>query len=353
MYASRLLAGRTRVRLPRDGGRPRPHFIIEPDAPARLIAAELASEIASRARSRGLPSAEEAVALLRDRRLWSDAQEAALEKARRDAEDLRAAVFERRTRPTDREPVRRNLRACEARIAELTAARGLLYHQTVEGVVAAARLRALVAAGLTTAAGRRVWRTPERAMTDRSELLDAAVLAYLSARPSTAQLRELARTDPWRGVWVSREGAGGPVFGRTPNDLSEDQLALLHWTRLFEAAREAEDGPGDQADDDDVVDGWIAMRAKSDAANSRAKGISAVTTNENVTSAPHVIVFADAYAEATMGEVTPEAYQQSADAIMAMNSPAAAAAMKRRFDLVGQFGEVCESRMPDSIQSRR
>jgi hypothetical protein len=355
LYAGRLLAGRTRVRLPRDGGRPRPHFIIEPDADARHLAAELSAQTFARGRKRGLPTADEAVGLLRARRLWGDADEAALDKGRTDADTLRAAIFERRDRPAEREPVRQNLRACEARVAALLARRSAFYHQTADGLAAAARLRVLVAAGLTAASGRRVWKTPERALADRSALLDAAVVAYLAARPSAAQLRELARTDPWRGVWAAREDAGG-LFGRPAASLSEDQLALVQWTRLHEAAREAEEGPGEYADDDDVVDGWLALRAKDAAAGGRAKGLDALTRNPKTRNAPHVFVFADAYAEATEGAsadgVSPEAFDRATAAILAMNSPQAMAAMNRRFGLIDQFGQVDETRMPDSLQRR-
>lgn len=77
---------------------------------------------------------------------------------------------------------------------------------------------------------------------------------------NSAELRELARTEPWRPIWL----AGKPnPFGKPSIYLSELQVSLLSLSRLYDSAFEHPECPDDSVlDDDDMFDGWLLSQKR-------------------------------------------------------------------------------------------
>lgn len=78
---------------------------------------------------------------------------------------------------------------------------------------------------------------------------------------TVAQIREIARTDPWLLYWrVSKVD----VFGKSGVYLSSDQRYLILYSQMYDNVHEHSDTPHqDIIDDDDALDGWfISERRK-------------------------------------------------------------------------------------------
>lgn len=129
-------------------------------------------------------------------------------------------------------------------------------------------------------------------MRSRSDLLDRAVAAWMRAQPTQAEVRELARTDPWRTIWACRDAAGRGVFDSPAAGLSEAQKSLVAWTRVYDSAREDAERPSEEIlADDDAFDGWMAVRREAaDAQDAGRMARLAGTTNPKILGAEAVFV---------------------------------------------------------------
>lgn len=72
----------------------------------------------------------------------------------------------------------------------------------------------------------------------------------------TTTFRKLARSDSWKNYWSSGRG---DVFMRPSIELTDEQRALIVYTKMYESARESTESPPDFVfDDDDMFDGWLS-----------------------------------------------------------------------------------------------
>ncbi len=74
---------------------------------------------------------------------------------------------------------------------------------------------------------------------------------------SESQLRELARTDPWRLYWTSSKDTGTSLFPHSAVEFTDLQYLLVLWTRVYDFAYECQNRPTDDIIDDDTrFDSW-------------------------------------------------------------------------------------------------
>ena len=108
---------------------------------------------------------------------------------------------------------------------------------------------------------------------DFSDVSVALVLRrYNSESLEIEQFRELARTDPWRSMWSTSQ-APESLFNRRTSELSQDQLGIISWSRLYDSVAESHESPQDKiVEDDDALDGWlIEQRRKREQTQNKFK----------------------------------------------------------------------------------
>ena len=82
---------------------------------------------------------------------------------------------------------------------------------------------------------------------------------FLDSFVSEAQIRLLARTEPWRSTWAYFK-TGGDVFER---DLSSNQQRLVFWSQAYDNVFDAYERPTKKIiNDDDVLDSWFMQQAE-------------------------------------------------------------------------------------------
>lgn len=86
--------------------------------------------------------------------------------------------------------------------------------------------------------------------------LENVYYALLRDTVSVDRLRGLARNDFWRNVWASKKMG---VFRFLP--LTEEQLALASYSRMYDnIMNHSEPPPQAVIDDDDMLDGWLLLQ---------------------------------------------------------------------------------------------
>lgn len=90
--------------------------------------------------------------------------------------------------------------------------------------------------------------------------LSGIMSAYHGEMLSAEDIRELARTPPWSGLWGVLK-AGGTIFRSGP--LTTEQQSLLSWSTMYDRIYESPDCPSDDViADDDMLDGWLLLQKK-------------------------------------------------------------------------------------------
>ncbi len=328
-----ISAGRLRLRVQN-----RTYYLAMPLPDDRAAASDAFADAHDEAEAEGLVDDAGALALLAAQGLWTLKDAADLTQVEKDVDELKVRLYRSKS-SQDRDAQRSLLRQAKGAYASLLARKHANSEVTRTGVAALARSRALVGRCLRLADGRPVW-TDEAYWHDDGDLLDEAVRAANEARPSEGDLRELARTDPWRSTWACRESAAG-VFGGPAAAWSDDQRSLVAWSRLYDVARDDQEGPPDWAvDDDDAFDGWLILRRRERATELRKRKADAILANPKLANATEIFVMAESAEEAAE--------------IEELNNPAAAMFKHARLNLIQNKGEVLEAHMPDSqLEIRR
>jgi hypothetical protein len=324
LLVARVISGRTLLRL-----RGQRYQLCLPSRRDRYYAQEVYAEGLAEGLEVGLWDEGGVLDFLHDRGFWSERDGQALTLLPKDIEKLKVGIYECRFKSEEREKTRQALALARRELEALLARRHGHDDKTCHGHAALMRARYLVGCGLKTWGGKRVFRH-EGFWADRGGLLEEAVEAAARARADDAELREVSRTDPWRGVWAARRAEAG-VFGKPACDLTEEQRSVVGWSLLYDGARERPECPPDDVlTDDDAFDGWLIKR-RQERGGAEASDL---IKNEKVRNSQEVFVFAD----------TPE----DARRVDALNDSGARAQKKVRLAALRKHGRIAEQDMPDT-----
>ncbi len=264
---------------------------------------------------------------------WSEGQEARLTSLPTEIEDLKVELFRAGFDDVAQKEIRKNLTEKRIEYGVLSTARHAYHHLSAGGFASLARARYLVGVGLRDSGeellfGRGAWESND-------ERLDRAVVALDREKLGEAELRELARTEPWQTIWAAREAAGS-VFGIPAADLSDEQRQLVYWSNFFDNVRKHPACPSEAVlADDDATDGFLINLRREANQEGERRQLEAQLP-ESARNAQAVFI--------------PARSLDHAKKIESLNSPQAAAVKKARLDKLLASGVVSEHEMPDTIR---
>ncbi len=326
---ARIISGLLVLRL-----QGRRFILSNPTRLQRYFAQEVYAEsFASAAEEDLFQTDDEVVAFLASRSLWSDDDERKLVGLPKDIEKMKEGMFEHRLQSNKVQSVRGHLRAARTQWGELYTRRHAHDALTCNGHAALARGRYLVGCGLRTESGKKVFQH-EDFWKDQSGLLEAAVNGFAASRLSEDTLREIARTDPWRGIWAAKKSEAS-VFGKSVVDLTDEQRSLTNWSVLYDSIRShSECPPEDVIEDDDMLDGWLSIQRKKSEKNTAQKGAEDTIKNSKIKNSQEIFLMAD----------TPKDAQRIND----LNDAVAKRTKAQRLRHLKEKGQVDEWNMPDT-----
>jgi hypothetical protein len=75
------------------------------------------------------------------------------------------------------------------------------------------------------------------------------------------EVREIARTDPWKTFWRTASGAND-IFGTSARLFTFSQRSLISWSKFYDSIGESPECPPEGViNDDDLLDGWLLAQA--------------------------------------------------------------------------------------------
>lgn len=223
-----------------------------------------------------------------DKKLWTTEQEESIAKTKKDIETLKVQIYEQRSHVRQREGLRRYLRAAETVLAKLQSEKSELKSRTCENMAFEAKTLAVF----------------ERCCYVGKELLDfeyvdlnSLYIQYNLQNLKEADLRELARNDPWRLHWTLKDHNN--LFANEPDrELTNDQKGILIWSNMYDNIQESMDCPTeDVIEDDDMLDGWFIVQRKKQQANKAQSELESRTKNEKIANSDEIMIVTDSNQE--------------------------------------------------------
>ena len=143
-----------------------------------------------------------------------------------------------------------------------------------------------------------------------------------------SQIRELARTEPWKSLWIIREKSKIPLFANIDSgELTHNQKNIVIWSQMYDNIQESLECPSSEViNDDDMLDGWFIVQSRKREKEKMQKEFETNTNNEKIKNSSEVFVVASNIDHASK--------------IQALNSKIAKNKIASREKLLEQKGQV-------------
>lgn len=262
LLVSRILFGAVRCKIDDTA-----YYVSSPTDFHVFVANEIYAECLSEPSQ--LLTEEEVVDYLCSIGLWSEAEEDELDAYVDNLEKIKLELYDYRFNKTDFGMCKLRIKKLRDRFLELLNKKHSYDHVSIEGLATLSKMNYLIGSGLRDCRFELVWRD-NGFLYDDHGLLEDVRLIYQRTRMSEAIIRELARTDPWRTYWMTCDREN--IFGRKPLELTEEQKALVSWTKLYDSIFESLEPPEDfVVEDDDLLDAWLVLQRKKRAEDKEVK----------------------------------------------------------------------------------
>tara|TARA_R110000765_G_scaffold199492_2_gene305084 strand:+ start:180 stop:1202 length:1023 start_codon:yes stop_codon:yes gene_type:complete len=197
----------------------------------------------------GVYTRNEMLKILKESDVWTEEQDKELLEIADDLDKLKVRFFDNFFLPISKE-IRKEIQDLEREQSRLHEIKHANDHLDCEGIASYSRWSWIIENSTFCEDGEPY---------DFSHVDASTVLRYYHQnRTPQEKIRELARTLPWRNIWSNCNQIPKDAFSRKPNELSEEQSALLDWTRLYDNIAESSEPPEEAVIKSDyALDGWL------------------------------------------------------------------------------------------------
>jgi hypothetical protein len=291
--------------------------VLTPTIEDEYLSNEVFMQAFDQARSDDIMTFDETVEWMIDRGLWSQEKDDKIEGLKKDIEKLKVDIFNHRNDIRMRESARALLRAAEKVLTKVQSEKDDLFSKSCEGIAIQEKTMYLF----------------EKSCFVGSEPLDISCIdlsslyyQYNQLQLSETQLRELARNDPWRLCWYTKDHT--PLFANEKyRTLSNDQKGILIWANMYDNIQESMDCPTeDVINDDDMLDGWFIVQRKKQQHAKAQSELESKTSNDKIARSDEILIMANS--------------KQEAEKIHSMNSVGGEIIRKQRLNTVKARGSA-------------
>jgi hypothetical protein len=203
----------------------------------------------------GLMNEEETLLWMIEQGIWDYDDDEKIKGLEKDLERLKIEIYEARNNEQLKERIRLYIRAGEKQLAQQLSKKTQFFSNTCEGISTAEKTSYLIKN--TTYLNDRLYDFDEGS-------LHVVVSEWHDSFLTEKQCRELARTEPWKSLWVISEKSGIELFQNAKtHDLTYNQKNIVIWAQMYDNIQESLDCPAsDVINDDDMLDGWFIIQGK-------------------------------------------------------------------------------------------
>jgi len=268
---------------------------------------------------KGLKTEEEMVEWMRQRSLWEDKDDERIKGLEKDVERCKLEIFQAANNQELKEQIRKYIRAGEKQLVDMRNKKSKYFLNTCNGIANMTKIHTMLK--LCSYIG-------SEPCDFNLMPIDIISNIYFSMILHESSVRELARNDPWRGLWAMNDSNSYSLFANRDRELSIDQKNILIWSRMYDNVQESLDCPADDImQDDDMLDGWF-IHQKNKREKEKAEAELEDTMNEKVANSSEVYIVAKS--------------EKDHERINSMNNPHASMVKKQRMAVIKSKGEASQ-----------
>ena len=192
--------------------------------------------------------------MLEEHGIWNEDKENEAKVIEKEIEKLKINVYESFFKTAGREIARKLLRAKEEIQLELFNLKHSYDFSNTVGIATFARWNWTIENTTTYEDG--------SAYDWKDVSVQDVLLYYKQNMLDEKKLRHLANTEPWRSVWNTGKKEG-KIFDKASIKLTPEQKTLMSWSMMYDSIAESSESPPDDViQDDDALDGWLALQSQ-------------------------------------------------------------------------------------------
>lgn len=255
-YINRILSGSIRCKL--EG---KAVYISMSSFTDKLEGNEIYSECLSEAELNGVFTEDQVISEMISAGLWSHEEDRQMESLPEQLEDLKVGLFKSDGNDKLQEGIRKKLKEKKDEFYSLVQKRSDFTKHTSSGLSETIESQYLLYTSVVDRSGNFLF-DGENFWDEDLKIIDSIYSQYISSFIREADLREIARTDPWRSIWNASKSENS-LFGVPASRLNKDQKALVNWSRFYDSVNESPEAPADRViKDDDMLDGWVISQSR-------------------------------------------------------------------------------------------
>lgn len=186
-----------------------------------------------------------------EQKIWSNKLENEFVQLPIDIKALTSQLDQYKFIKTQHRQIAKTLKVAKNRLSELTAIKNQLWGTTVEAMSEEAKRRFIIP---------EITELPK----EDKNLLDIipfvkklASVYFIEQVPTQTQVRELARSEPFRLMWGIAKNTGTTLFPKSASEMTDLQQLLTSYAMLYDFVYESQNRPtNDIISDDAALDSW-------------------------------------------------------------------------------------------------
>lgn len=185
--------------------------------------------------------------------LWQEQDNEKLEKLDKKLENLKVELYNNRMSSDKIKSITRNIEQTILHITTMHERRHSLDHITIDGYANLVRRQYLISKMVQDKIGNYILKNDSEFRTLEN------IFQFISSNQiSIEEIRELARSEPWRSYW---EISKPKPFSSEFNEWSDEQRALVKYSKMYDNIFAHSECPADfVVENDYMLDGWIIIQ---------------------------------------------------------------------------------------------
>lgn len=310
------------------------YFVYDPTPAEHVRVDAVARNIYNRLIWSGLPSEEECYFLLLEKGLWSVDDETKLKELHENLSKLRKALPELEFKSVEKRKMLEYIEVTEAAIKDMNRRKNALTASSAEYVTKLYKYKLLLMLLTKDEFNKLIWTNYEEfKRTDDSLIGHLLTKAYFNDEIDEKKLRELARSEPWRSMWLGAVKTGN-LFGKPLTQLTDYQRSLVSWSILYDNVYEHPESPSQEViDDDALLDSWLEIQADKRKSNANNNNPDGFIKSDKVKNSKEVGIIVDSI--------------EDAKKVYSLNNAQGKDIINKRAKTIKAKGEVKELDLPD------
>ena len=264
--------------------------VLTPTIEDELLANDLFNETYQLSLDDDLMTEEEMLDWMESKGFWTEKDDEKIKGLEKDLERLRVEIFNARNNESLRETIRQYIRAGERQLKKQIEKKSEYHGNTCEGIASLEKSIFLI---------KRCSFIGSEPFDFKSIDPNLVWMLFYSMLLNEKQSRELARTEPWRSLWMLKDSGTTTLFYNKDRELSIDQKNILIWSRMYENIQESMDCPSDDViQDDDMLDGWFIVQRKKQEKEKAKAELESGLTNSKISNSDEIFVVAGSKGDA-------------------------------------------------------